>query len=199
VLKRDLVTEALARPELPRLTNDVDGSVAWTAPQSAGPAAGSSPHPRRDPRYYPLIGHVTQTGCILRLKKQLQAGYPFRRDLIDSLGTRFGRPVTLEFHVDAAFFQRGILQLLTAWDCEHATKVGYWRSCHSRRSRTRAAASTQPPGAARTPRSRPTCRWACPLRAFACGLSAQEKTVAERKSAFALDVVPTKHYAANSS
>jgi hypothetical protein len=43
----------------------------------------------------------------------------------------------------------------------------------------------------------------CPLDlaalwAFACGRGAQEKTFAELKGEFALDVVPTKHYAANS-
>src|SRR5262249_2060212 len=35
--------------------------------------------------------------------------------------------------------------------------------------------------------------------AFACGRGAQEKTFAELKGEFALGVVPTKHYAANSA
>jgi hypothetical protein len=34
---------------------------------------------------------------------------------------------------------------------------------------------------------------------FACGRGAQEKTFAELKGEFGLDVVPTKHYAANSA
>jgi hypothetical protein len=37
------------------------------------------------------------------------------------------------------------------------------------------------------------------LYAFICGRGAQEKTLAELKGEFALDVVPTKHYAANSA
>jgi hypothetical protein len=37
------------------------------------------------------------------------------------------------------------------------------------------------------------------LWGFACGRGAQEKTFAELKGEFALDVVPTKHYAANSA
>jgi hypothetical protein len=37
------------------------------------------------------------------------------------------------------------------------------------------------------------------LWAFACGRGAQEKTIAELKGEYALDVVPTKHYAANST
>ena len=37
------------------------------------------------------------------------------------------------------------------------------------------------------------------LFAFVCGRGAQEKTIAELKGEFALDVVPTNHYAANSA
>jgi hypothetical protein len=37
------------------------------------------------------------------------------------------------------------------------------------------------------------------LFAFVCGRGAQEKTLAELKGEFALDVVPTNHYAANSA
>ena len=37
------------------------------------------------------------------------------------------------------------------------------------------------------------------LFAFVCGRGAQEKTLAELKSEFALDVVPTMHYGANSA
>ena len=37
------------------------------------------------------------------------------------------------------------------------------------------------------------------LWAFACGRGAQEKTIAELKGEFALDVVPTNHYGANSA
>jgi hypothetical protein len=37
------------------------------------------------------------------------------------------------------------------------------------------------------------------LYAFICGRGAQEKTIAELKSEFALDVVATRHYGANSA
>jgi hypothetical protein len=37
------------------------------------------------------------------------------------------------------------------------------------------------------------------LYAFSCGRGAQEKTIAELKGEFALDVVPTRHYGANSA
>jgi hypothetical protein len=34
--------------------------------------------------------------------------------------------VALEFRMDAALFQRGILHLLAARECGYAIKVGYW-------------------------------------------------------------------------
>ena len=37
------------------------------------------------------------------------------------------------------------------------------------------------------------------LYAFICGRGAQEKTLAELKGEFALDVIPTRHYGANSA
>ena len=37
------------------------------------------------------------------------------------------------------------------------------------------------------------------LYAFICGRRAQEKTIAELKGEFALDVIPTHHYGANST
>ena len=131
-LNRDLVTEALARLELPRLTIDVDGSVIRTGATVGWAFRGFNPHHRKDPSYYPLVAHVAQTGHILRLKNRpgnvhdSKQAIPFLRDLIDDLRGRFGRRVALEFRMDAAFFQRGILHLLAARDCGYAIKVGYW-------------------------------------------------------------------------
>ena len=119
-LNRDLVTEALARLELPRLTIDVDGSVIRTGATVGWAFRGFNPHHRKDPSYYPLVAHVAQTGHILRLKNRpgnvhdSKQAVPFLRELIDDLRARFGRRVALEFRMDAAFFQRGILQLLAA-------------------------------------------------------------------------------------
>ena len=131
-LNRDLVTEALARLDLPRLTIDVDGSVVRTGATVGWAFRGFNPHHRKDPSYYPLVAHVAQTGHILRLKNRpgnvhdSKQAVPFLRDIIDDLRARFGRRVALEFRMDAAFFQRGILHLLAARDCGYAIKVGYW-------------------------------------------------------------------------
>ncbi len=251
-LNRDLVTEALARLELPRLTIDVDGSVIRTGATVGWAFRGFNPHHRKDPSYYPLVAHVAQTGHILRLKNRpgnvhdSKQAVPFLREIIDDLRARFGRRVALEFRMDAAFFQRGILQLLTARDCGYAIKVGYWSwlplkaiaaACrrwqpvapgvtghetelvipqwqdlrlrvvlyrkhvhHETRRNFQLDLFTPDDGhyeysavATNLPLGLPA------LWAFACGRGAQEKTFAELKGEFALDVVPTKHYAANSA
>jgi hypothetical protein len=251
-LNRDLVTEALARLDLPRLTIDVDGSVVRTGATVGWAFRGFNPHHRKDPSYYPLLAHVAQTGHILRLQNRpgnvhdSTPAIPFLRDILDDLRARFGRRRAVEFRLDAAFFQRGILPLVTARDCGYAIKVGYWswlpltaiaaacrrwhpvapgvtghetelvipqwnalrlrvvlyrkQVAHQTRKNFQLDLFTPDDGhyeysavATNLPLGLPA------LWAFACGRGAQEKTCAELKGEFALDVVPTKHYAANSA
>src|SRR5207245_873068 len=131
-LNEEVVLDTLARLQLPRLTLDVDGTVVRTGATVGWAFRGFNPHHRKDPSYYPLFAHVAQTGHILRLKNRpgnvhdSKQAVPFLRDIVDDLRGRFGRRPALEFRMDAAFFQRGILQLLTARDCGYAIKVGYW-------------------------------------------------------------------------
>src|SRR6059036_1727421 len=131
-LNRDLVTAALARLDLPRLTIDVDGSVIRTGATVGWAFRGFNPHHRKDPSYYPLFAHVAQTGHILRLKNRpgnvhdSKQAVPFLRDIVDDLRGRFGRRPALEFRMDAAFFQPRIFRLLAARGCTFAIKVGYW-------------------------------------------------------------------------
>src|SRR2546422_198141 len=168
------------------------------------------------------------------------------RELIADLRGRFGRRVALEFRMDAAFFQRGILRLLAARECGYAIKVGYW-SWLPLKAIAAACRHWQPvaPGVTGHATELVIPQWQdlrlrvvlyrkhvnhetrrnfqldlftpddghyeysavatnLPLGlaavwAFACGRGAQEKTFAELKGEFALDVVPTKHYAANSA
>src|SRR3989475_10323317 len=131
-LNHDLVTEAIAKLKLPRLTIDVDGTVIRTGATVAWAFRGFNPHHRKDPSYYPLVAHLAQTAHILRLKNRpgnvhdSKQAVAFLRELIDSLRTRAGRAVPLEFRMDAAFFQREILGLLARHRCAYAIKVGYW-------------------------------------------------------------------------
>ena len=53
-LNGDLMTDALARLEPPRLTIDVDGSVIRTGATVGWAFRGFNPHHRKDPSYYPL-------------------------------------------------------------------------------------------------------------------------------------------------
>ncbi len=247
-----LVTEALARLDLPRVTIDVDGSVIRTGSTVGWAFRGFNPHHRKDPSYYPLMAHVAQTGHILRLKNRpgnvhdSKQAIPFLREVIDDLRRQLGRRVALEFRMDAAFFQRGILQLLAARDCGYAIKVGYWswlplKTIAAARPRWDSVA----PGVTGHETELVVSQWhdlrlrvvlyrkhvahetrrkfqldlftpddghyeysavatnlalgPAALWAFACGRGAQEKTIAELKGEYALDVVPTKHYAANSA
>jgi hypothetical protein len=238
--------------ELPRLTIDVDGSVIRTGATVGWAFRGFNPHHRKDPSYYPLLAHVAQTGHILRLKNRpgnvhdSKQAVPFLRELIADLRRQVGRRVILEFRMDAAFFQRGILRLLAASGCGYAIKVGYWSWLPLKQI---AAACRQwrpvAPGVTGHETELVVSQWndlrlrvvlyrkhvghatrknfqldlftpddghyeysavatnlplgLAALWAFACGRGAQEKTFAELKGEFALDVVPTKHYAANSA
>src|SRR5215475_669964 len=250
-LNRDLVTEALARLDLPRLTIDVDGSVIRTGATVGWAFRGFNPHHRKDPSYYPLLAHVAQTGHILRLKNRpgnvhdSKQAVAFLRELITDLRARLGRHVVLEFRMDAAFFQRNVFRLLAGRGCGYAIKVGDWSWLPLKRlaAETRHWVPVAPDVTAcetmldvpqwhlrlrvmlyrrhvqhRSPRNfqldlftpddghfeyhavATNLSLSLPaLFAFIAGRGAQEKTIAELKGEFALDVVPTKDYTANST
>ena len=250
-LNHDLVTDAIARLQLPRLTIDVDGTVVRTGGSVAWAFRGFNPHHRKDPSYYPLLAHLAQTGHILRLKNRpgnvhdSKQAAAFLREVIAGLRGRFGRRLPLEFRMDAAFFQRDVLRLLPARDCHYAIKVGYWswlplKQLAAERERWLPIA----PEVTGFFHDLDVPQWNLRLRvmiyrkhvahespknfqldlftpddghyeyaavatnlaldlpalyAFICGRGAQEKTLAELKGEFALDVVPTAHYGANSA
>ena len=132
-LNSELLYEQIERLGLARLTIDVDGTVVRTGNTVAWAFRGFNPHHRKDPSYYPLLAHLAQTGQILRLKNRpgnvhdSRGAVRFVRDLIHELRTRFGRTLPLEFRMDAAFFQREVLELLAREGCEYAIKVGFWK------------------------------------------------------------------------
>src|SRR5438876_3963973 len=132
-LNHELVTDAIARLKLPRLTIDVDGTVIRTGATVAWAFRGFNPHHRKDPSYYPLVAHLAQTEHILRLKNRpgnvhdSKQAVAFLRELIESLRQRLGRALPLEFRMDAAFCQRDVFRLRAARRCADAIKVGYCR------------------------------------------------------------------------
>src|SRR5881409_2087192 len=248
-LNHELVTDAIARLQLPRLTIDVDGTVVRTGATVAWAFRGFNPHHRKDPSYYPLVAHLAQTGHILRLKNRpgnvhdSKQAVAFLRELIESLRGRLGRALPLEFRMDAAFCQRDVFRLLAARRCAYAIKVGYWswlplKALAAARQRWEPLA----PAVAGFMADLAIPQWNLQLRimlyrkhvqhespknfqldlftpddghfeyyavatnlplslpalyAFIGGRGAQEKTIAELKGEFALDVVPTRHYGAN--
>ena len=248
-LNQELVLDTLARLEVPRLTLDIDGTVVRTGATVAWAFRGFNPHHRKDRSYYPLLAHVAQTGHILRVKNRpgnvhdSKQAAAFLRDLIDSVRSRLGRRLPLEFRMDAAFFQRDVLRLLAARGCAYAIKVGYW-SWLPLKHLAAERGHWQPlaPDLTGFEHQLVVRPWNLRLRvmiyrkhvrhespknfqldlftpddghfeyyavatnmvlslpalyAFIGGRGAQEKTIAELKGEFALDVVPTRHYSAN--
>jgi hypothetical protein len=250
-INSELRYEQIKQLKLRRLTIDLDGTVIRTGDKVAWAMRGFNPHHPKDPSYYPLLAHLAQTGQILRLKNRpgnvhnSKGAQAFVRELIEEIRGRLGRALTLEFRMDAAFFQQNFLKLLTRLGCCYAVKVPFCRwtgvkALIAAQARWTAVAGdidgfeTQLELAVwglqlrvvvyrkrvhhRSPKNyqldlfspddgyfeysavatnltlTPQALWS-----FAAGRGAQEKTFAELKGEFALDVVPTNHYGANSA
>lgn len=128
-LNAQLVSETLRRLGCRRVTLDVDGSVVSTGFQVAWAQRGFNPHHRKVPSYYPILAHVAQTGQILAVKNRpgnvhdgKRAEY-FIRDVLRQARKELGVVVTFEFRLDAAFFQRPVLEELSRRGTEYALKV----------------------------------------------------------------------------
>lgn len=249
-INSDIVSEAIEKQSLARLTIDVDGSVITTGATVQWAYRGFNPHHRKDPSYYPIFAHLAQTGHILRVKNRpgnihdSKGAEAFIRELIDDVGLRLGA-IPLEFRMDGAFFQREIIALLERRKSRYAIKVpfmkwlglvpiirerqrwyhlrngmGYfevslWVAAWEKRLRV---VVYRKPVHHQTKKNyqldmfdpdngyyeysavttnlelTPPALWD-----FMAGRGAQEKTFAELKGQWALDVVPTRHYSANSA
>src|ERR1700674_2888780 len=130
-LNSELLYEQIAELGLRRLTIDLDGTVIRAGSKVAWAARGFNPHHPKDPSYYPLLAHLAQTGQILRLKNRpgnvhdSKGAERFVRELIGEIRARLGRALTLEFRMDAAFFQQNLLKLLNRLGCLYAVKVPF--------------------------------------------------------------------------
>ena len=130
-LNSELLYEQIEKLNLRRLTIDLDGTVIRTGGKVAWAMRGFNPHHPKDPSYYPLLAHLAQTGQILRLKNRpgnvhdSKGAERFVRELIGEVRARLGRALTLEFRMDAAFFQQNLLKLLTRLGCFYAVKVPF--------------------------------------------------------------------------
>jgi hypothetical protein len=250
-LNSELLYEQIQKLALRRLTIDLDGTVIRTGNKVAWAARGFNPHHRKDSSCYPLLAHLAQTGQILRLKNRpgnvhdSKGAERFVRQLIGEIRAHLGRALTLEFRMDAAFFQQNLLKLLARLGCFYAVKVPlcrwtgvkalmaaqsrwtavagdvdcfetqlelavwglqlrvvvYRKRVHHQSSKNYQLDLFSPDdgyfeysAVATNLTLTPQALWY-----FATGRGAQEKTFAELKGEFALDVVPTNHYGANSA
>jgi len=128
-LNSELLYEQIQKLGLRPLTIDLDGTVIRTGDKVAWAMRGFNPHHPKDPSYYPRLAHLAQTGQILRLKNRpgnvhdSKGAERFVRELIGEIRTRLGCALTLEFRMDAAFFQQNLLKLLNRLGCLYAVKV----------------------------------------------------------------------------
>ena len=250
-INSQIVSEAIEKQSLGRLTIDVDGSVITTGATVAWAYRGFNPHHRKDPSYYPIFAHLAQTGHVLRVKNRpgnvhdSHGAVEFMRELIEDVRARVGRTLALEFRMDGAFFQREIIELLERRKSGYAIKVpfmkwlglvplirerqrwhwlregmGYfevalkvaawdkvlrvvvYRKPVHHHSRKNYQLNLFDPDNGYYEYSAVATNLelrAAALWDFMAGRGAQEKTFAELKGQWALDVVPTRHYAANSA
>lgn len=132
-INSQIVSEAIEREELGRLTIDVDGSVLTTGSSVAWSFRGFNPHKRKHHSYYPIIAHLAQTGHILRVKNRpgnvhdSTGATEFMRDLIADLDTRLPCRLPLEFRMDGAFFREDVLSLLEGRGAFYAIKVPFMK------------------------------------------------------------------------
>src|SRR6266550_1101133 len=250
-INSQIVCAALEKEKLGRLTLDIDGSVITTGASVAWAFRGFNPHHRKDPSYYPILAHLAQTGHILRVKNRpgnvhdSKGAVAFLRALIEDVRMRLGKSLPLEFRMDGAFFQRGIIELLERRKAGYAIKVPFFKwlgLLPMIRERQRWQALREGMGCFEL--ALPIATWEKTLRVviyrkpvhhetkknyqldlfdpddgyfeysavstnltlsagalwdFMAGRGAQEKTFAELKGEWALDVVPTHHYGANSA
>lgn len=250
-INSQIVSEAIEKQSLARLTIDVDGSVITTGATVQWAYRGFNPHHRKDPSYYPVFAHLAQTGHILRVKNRpgnvhdSHGAVAFMRELIDDVRLRLGSALPLEFRMDGAFFQREIIELLERRKSRYAIKVpfvkwlglvpmirdrqrwhrlrdgmGYFEvSLHiAAWGKTLRVVVYRKPVHHQTKKNYQLDLFdpdngyyeysavttnleikAPALWDFMAGRGAQEKTFAELKGQWALDVVPTRHYSANSA
>lgn len=128
---REIAFTTFTACALARATIDFDGTVIRTGDQVDGAERGFNPHHPKDPSYYPLTGHLAQTGQLLGVwnrpgnvndsvdaVEHIEAVLTSAREALGA--------VPLEVRLDGAFCQRAVLEGLTAAGVEYALRVPKW-------------------------------------------------------------------------
>lgn len=127
-LLRDVAYATHAGLGLERVTIELDGTVLRTGERAEGAERGFNPHHPKDPSYYPLTAHLAQTGQLLGVWNRPgnvndAVGAADRLAfLLQDAKRRVGRR-PIEVRLDGAFFQKAVLEVLTASRVEYALKV----------------------------------------------------------------------------
>ena len=131
-LLREIAYATHAGLGLERATIELDGTVLRTGECAEGAERGFNPHHPKDPSYYPLTAHLAQTSQLLgvwnrpgNVNDAVGAAEKLAFLLADAK-RRLGR-LPIEVRLDGAFFQKAVLEVLTASRVEYAVKVPMWR------------------------------------------------------------------------
>jgi hypothetical protein len=127
-LLRDVAYATHAGLGLERVTIELDGTVLRTGERAEGAERGFNPHHPKDPSYYPLTAHLAQTSQLLgvwnrpgNVNDAVGAAETLAFLLADAK-RRVGR-LPIEVRLDGAFFQKAVLEVLTASGVAYALKV----------------------------------------------------------------------------
>ena len=115
-LSRELVTEALIRERLPRLTLDFDGSVLTTKGHAEGTAVGFNKAKKGARSYYPLFCTVAQTAQFFDLLHRpgnvhdSNGADEFMLLCFENLRAKL-QGTTFESRMDSAFFSKNVMSV----------------------------------------------------------------------------------------
>ena len=127
-----MVVQQIRALALRLLTIDIDGTVLSTGLQVAWAQRGFNPHHRKVPSYYPLLAHIAEIGCILRLKNRPgnvhdgKRAEVFIEDVVRQIRRLLGKGMRMQFRFDGAFFQAPVIRTIEKLQCGYAMKVPFW-------------------------------------------------------------------------
>lgn len=130
-LLRDVAFKTWSDAALSRVTLDMDGTVVRASERAQDAARGFNPRHPKDPSYYPLTTHLAQTGQLIDVMNRpgnvndSRGAVDRLRCLIDDVRSRLGA-VPIEVRLDGAFFQKPVLEVLTASGVEYAMRMPMW-------------------------------------------------------------------------
>lgn len=128
-----LIAARLRTMKLKKVTVDLDGTVLSTGLQVARAERGYNPHHRKVPSYYPLLGHIAETGQFVFCKNRSgnvhdgKGSDRWIREIVRDLRNELGAKLGIEYRMDAAFFREDVIKMLGRKDCLYAVKVPLWR------------------------------------------------------------------------